>query len=533
MLLVGILAPIAAVLVQMAISRTREFEADRLGAEISGRPSVAGLGAGAHRHRRRKRAIISEADANPATAHMFIVNPLHGGFAGLFSSHPSTAERVARLRAMAGQTIRRPAMELSAGLDARSAAQSILREVLQRRRPLDAVLGAMTHLDARDAGFARAIASETLRRFGQLDALIREFVPKAPRRNRAGATTEILLAGACELLFLDVPAHAAVDAANRLALADDKAKHFKALINAVLRRVARDGKGVVVAQDAQRLNTPDWLWQRWCESYGEEAARAIAAAHLEQAPVDVVVKGAPPPEGVLLFGDVYRLCAHARIDTLEGYASGDWWVQDAAASLPARLLGDVRGKEVIDLCAAPGGKTAQLAAGGALVKAVERDGARMERLKENLQRLKLDAKLIVGDARDVRLDRPAPFVLLDAPCSATGTIRRHPELPWIKGNSDVTLCAAAAGELLDHAAELTAGGGVLVFAVCSLEPEEGTEQIANFLRRNSGFERVRVVPEELFGRSDWIDANGDLRTLPCHLAEGMDGFYAARLRKTL
>ncbi len=424
-------------------------------------------------------------------------------------------------------------MELSAGLGARTAAQTILREVLQRRRPLDAVLGAMTHLDVRDAGFARAIASETFRRFGQLEVLIREFVPKPLDRNRAGATTEIVLAGACELLFLDVPAHAAVDAANRLALADDKAKHFKALINAVLRRVARDGKAIIDAQDAPRLNTPHWLWQRWCESFGEETARAIAAAHLGVAPVDVVVKGTPPPEGVLLFGDVYRLGAHARIDTLEGYTEGDWWVQDAAASLPARLLGDVCGKEVIDLCAAPGGKSAQLAASGARVTAVERDGARMERLKENLQRLKLEANLIVGDMRDIRLDAPAPFVLLDAPCSATGTIRRHPELPWIKGNNDVTLCAAAAGELLDRAGEITAAGGVLVFAVCSLEPEEGPEQIANFLSRNPQFARLRVMPEELFGRGDWIDANGDLRTLPCHLVDGMDGFYAARLTKTL
>ena len=424
-------------------------------------------------------------------------------------------------------------MELSAGLGARTAAQTILREVLHRRRPLDAVLGAMTHLDVRDAGFARAIASETLRRFGQLEVLIREFVPKPLDRNRAGATTEILLAGACELLFLDVPAHAAVDAANRLAMADGKAKHFKALINAVLRRVARDGRAIIDSQDAPRLNTPHWLWQRWCESFGEETARAIAATHLGVAPVDVVVKGVPPPEGVLLYGDVFRLGAHARIDTLEGYTEGDWWVQDAAASLPARLLGNVRGREVIDLCAAPGGKTAQLAAGGALVTAVERDGARMERLKENLQRLKLEANLVVGDARDIRLDAPAPFVLLDAPCSATGTIRRHPELPWIKSNNDVTLCAAAAGELLDRAAEMTAEGGVLVFAVCSLEPEEGPEQIASFLSRNARFERLRVMPEELFGRRDWIDANGDLRTLPCHLADGMDGFYAARLTKIL
>jgi len=425
-------------------------------------------------------------------------------------------------------------MDLSAGLTARAAAQSVLSDVLRKRRPLDAALAATAHLPARDAGFARAIASETLRRLGQLDALIRAYVPKPPARNRAGPVPEILLAGACELLFLDVPAHAAVDAANRLAQADDKAVHFKALINAVLRRVARDGKAAIGAQDAARLNTPDWLWQRWTEAYGEETARAIALAHLAVAPLDITAKGAPPPGAAALFSNAYRFADHARIEELAGYVEGDWWVQDAAASLPALLLGEVRGRSVIDLCAAPGGKTAQLAAAGARVSAVERDGARMERLKENLARLHLEADLIVSDVRDARL-APAPFVLLDAPCSATGTIRRHPDLPWTKGASDVQLCAAAAGELLDAAAELTEAGGLLVFAVCSLEREEGSEQIEDFLRRRREFSRVRVLPEEVFGMSDLIDARGDLRTLPCHLAQkgGMDGFYAARLRRGL
>jgi 16S rRNA (cytosine967-C5)-methyltransferase len=208
-------------------------------------------------------------------------------------------------------------------------------------------------------------------------------------------------------------------------------------------------------------------------------------------------------------------------------------VQDAAATLPAHLLGDVRGKSVIDLCAAPGGKTAQLAAAGALVTGVERDGTRMERLKENLQRLHLEAELIVEDARDFRPGEPAPFVLLDAPCSATGTIRRHPELPWIKDASDVTACAEAAGEILDAAAEMTAEDGLLVFAVCSLEREEGPEQVDEFLRRRPEFSRQAIAPHEIFDLGELIDANGDLRTLPCHWAErgGMDGFYAARLRR--
>ena len=421
------------------------------------------------------------------------------------------------------------------GLPAREAAQKVLSEVLRKRRPLDAALAATASLEARYAGFARVIASETLRRLGQLDALIRTYVPKPPARNRAGSTPEILLAGACELVFLDVAAHAAVDAANRLAQADDKAIHFKSLINAVLRRVAREGREVVAAQDAARLNTPDWLWQRWLETYGEETTRAIASAHLGVPPLDIVAKREPPdvPSASHLFGQVWRLDEPVRVDTLRGYIEGDWWVQDAAATLPAHLLGDVRGKSAIDLCAAPGGKTAQLAAAGALVTGVERDGMRMERLKENLQRLRLDADLIAEDARDFHPKEPAPFVLLDAPCSATGTIRRHPELPWIKDASDVTLCAQAAGDLLDAAADMTAKDGLLVFAVCSLEREEGPEQVDEFLLRRPEFSRQAIAPQEIFGLGELIDANGDLRTLPCHLAErgGMDGFYAARLRR--
>ncbi|GAA0552140.1 16S rRNA (cytosine967-C5)-methyltransferase [Rhizomicrobium palustre] len=421
----------------------------------------------------------------------------------------------------------------SAGLPARKAALSILTEVLRKRRPLDVALAATEGLEARDAGFARAIASETLRRLGQLEALIREFVPKPPARNRAGPAPEILLAGACELLFLDVPAHAAVDGANRLAQADRNAVHFKPLINAVLRRVSRDGKAVIEAQNAAELNTPDWLFMRWADTYGEEVARAIADAHQGVPPLDIVSKGGAIEGAENLFGNVWRFAEPQRVDALAGYEEGLFWVQDAAATLPPLLLGDVKGQKVIDLCAAPGGKTAQLAAAGAIVTAVEREEARMAQLFENLARLKLEAETVVGDARDWRPKEPVPFVLLDAPCSATGTIRRHPELPWIKSASDVTLCSQAAGDILDSAGEMVAPGGLLVFATCSLEREEGSEQIDAFLERNGDFTREAVKPEEIFGHHELIDANGDLRTLPCHLKDkgGMDGFFAARLRK--
>jgi 16S rRNA (cytosine967-C5)-methyltransferase len=421
------------------------------------------------------------------------------------------------------------------GLPARKAAQSILADVLHRRRPLDAALAPLAALPPRDAGFARAIASETLRRFGQLDALLRGFVKQLPPPHRAGPAFEIMLAGACELLFLDVAAHAAVDAANRLAQADNKAVHFKPLINAVLRRVTREGKQAIDAQDADRLNTPDWLWSRWCDQYGEEQTRAITGAHRVPAPVDIVLRNTSVdavPAGERVFSDVMRISDTARVEDLPGF-SGSWWVQDLAASLPARLLGDVQGKDVIDLCAAPGGKTLQLAARGARVTAVERDGERMRRVRENLARLDLKASLIESDVRDFHPKEPAPFVLLDAPCSATGTIRRHPDLPWIKSAADVNACASTSAELLDFATDLCAPGGVLVYAVCSLEREEGEEQIEAFLERNDAFAREPIVASELAGRAEWINAQGDLRTLPNHFADkgGMDGFYAARLRR--
>jgi 16S rRNA (cytosine967-C5)-methyltransferase len=412
-----------------------------------------------------------------------------------------------------------------------------LSEVLLRRRPLDGVLDDVlpsAALSPRDAGFARAIASETLRRFGVLDALIRSYVPKQPPPHKSGPTVEILLAGACELLFLDVSDHAAVDAANRLAAADKKAVHFKPLINATLRRVAREGRETLATLDTERLSVPDWLWPRWCETYGEETARAIARAHSAEPPLDIVLKrDAALPDSEPLFGDVVRFKSPPRVDELPGFSEGDWWVQDFAATIPARLLGDVTGKTVIDLCAAPGGKTAQLAAAGAHVIAVEREPARMTRLKENLARLKLDATLVETDMRDYAPQEPAPFVLLDAPCSATGTIRRHPELPWIKSAADVNACANAAAELLDCAADMVAPGGILVFAVCSLEPEEGAQQIEDFLAQRGDFVRAPIAAEEVFGLRELITSDGDLRTLPCHLAErgGMDGFYATRLKR--
>ena len=418
------------------------------------------------------------------------------------------------------------------GLPARRAALAILSGVLQKRRPLDAGLDQLAGLQVRDAGFARALASETLRNMGALDAVLRKFMAKPLAPHKAGTASEILLLGACELLILKVAPHAAVDAANELAAQDSKAVHFKPLINAVLRKVAKEGEAVLSGLDRERLSTPDWLWSRWTAQYGAGTARVIARAHQQAAPVDIVLKSSTAtfPPSVELFGGVRRLNESGRIDELPGFAEGDWWVQDAAATLPALLLGDVAGQSVIDLCAAPGGKTLQLAAHGAKVIAVEIDAARAERIRENLARTELNADIIQADARD--FEGGAPFVLIDAPCTATGTIRRHPDLPWIKGAADVTVSAGAAYEILESGARMVAPGGTLVFAVCSLEREEGEEQIAAFLSGHPEFSRAPITAEEIFGHADWITPDGDLRTLPCYLPGGMDGFFAARLKRS-
>jgi len=423
-------------------------------------------------------------------------------------------------------------MSNDAGLPARKAALSLLSAVLRKRRPLDALLDTLKNLPPRDAGFARALTSGALRHFGELDATIRHFVPKPLPTHKAGPAMEILLLGAAELLILKGPAHAAVDGANNLAAADSKAVHFKPLINAVLRRIAKEGAAVRSGRDATRLNTPDWMWGRWQAQYGADVTRAIAVAHGTEAPLDITLKNSASvfPESTALFGASRRLPA-GRVEEMPGFAQGDWWVQDFAATLPVLLLGDVKTRKVIDLCAAPGGKAMQLAAAGADVTAVESDPARLLRLKENLARTGLSATLVEQDARDLKAN--APFVLIDAPCTASGTIRRHPDLPWIKEPGDVLARAPLAYEILESGAAMLEPGGTLVFAVCSLEREEGEEQIASFLYAHPEFARVAITAEEVFGHGEWISPEGDLRTLPCHLLEqgGMDGFYAARLTR--
>jgi 16S rRNA (cytosine967-C5)-methyltransferase len=419
---------------------------------------------------------------------------------------------------------------------ARLIALDVLDRVLGEARPLEETFGghpALALLDVRDRAFARLLVTTVLRRLGQIDALLDGYLRARPKAVRVH---NLLRLGAAQLLFLDTPAHAAV--AEAVALASGQLGYAKGLVNAVLRRVAREGTEALAQQDAARLNTPDWLWHSWKAAYGEAAAHAMAEAHLIEPPLDLTVKADPETwaarlGGERLYGNTVRRPAGGAIEDLPGYAEGVWWVQDAAAALPARLLGDVRGRTAIDLCAAPGGKTAQLAAAGAAVTAVELSERRATRLHENLQRLHLQVRVEVADALAWRPETPVGRVLLDAPCSATGTIRRHPDIAWHKSPADVTRMAALQQRLLEAAIAMLAPGGVLVYASCSLQPEEGLEVIERALAASLPVVRLPVDASELDGLAVELTPEGDVRTLPCQLAGrgGLDGFFIARLRR--
>jgi 16S rRNA (cytosine967-C5)-methyltransferase len=428
------------------------------------------------------------------------------------------------------------------GLPARRIAADIIGGVLRRKRPLDELLevSGLGALPERDRALARTIVATVLRRLGTLRHLLTEQLERGMPREAPHIET-ILLTGAVQILFLDVPDHAAVDLSVRLAQADRHAARYSGLINAVLRRLARDGKTRLGALDPVPLDTPEWLLQRWIAHYGEETARAIAVAHTREPSLDLTVKNDPPAWAATLNGKALptgtvRTVASGPVSQLAGFEAGDWWVQDAAAALPAKLLGEVRGKSIADLCAAPGGKTAQLAQGGAQVTAVDRSGARLARLRQNLTRLKLDAAVAEADAASWQ-GGAFDAVLVDAPCSSTGTIRRHPDIPWLKSESDLAKLGALQTRLLDHAATLVKPGGTLVYCTCSLEREEGEDQIAALLGRNPGLRRDPIRAEEVGGQAEFLTAGGELRTLPCHWPDedarmaGLDGFYAARITR--
>ena len=426
------------------------------------------------------------------------------------------------------------------GLLARRAAISLLQGVTLDQQPLDQLLETNTEfrlLEGRDRSFAHALVASSLRHGGEIKTVLGKFLTK-PLPRSSGMAVDILTIAAAQLLFMEVSPHAAIDLSVDLAKQDKKAQHFSGLINAVLRKVSTDGKAALKNLDGARLNTPDWLWEQWVAAYGEEAAHDIAVSHLIEAPLDISVKDrsehwAQQLKGELLPTGTIRLeSGDSNLQELPGFGEGEWWVQDAASALPAKLLGDIKGQSVLDLCAAPGGKTAQLASVGAVVTAIDDSVSRLNRLRENLARLKLPVTILLADVLSLPIDALYDNVLLDAPCSATGTIRRHPDLVYLKTPQQLDNLVSLQQKMLEHAAGLVKPGGKLVYCTCSLSPLEGERQVFKFLRAHENFVLSPIIPQDLARQEQFITLAGLMRCLPSmeigH-SSGLDGFFAARL----
>jgi 16S rRNA (cytosine967-C5)-methyltransferase len=431
------------------------------------------------------------------------------------------------------------------GLAARRLACEVIEDVVKRRLPLDERLDRLAqttsyqNLSPSDRGLVRAIATAAMRRYGTIRKALSDRLAKG-LPPRSGRLESILIAAAAQILVLETAPHAAVDTAVTLAREDAHAKHFTDLTNAILRRIAAEKQEILEGSGALSNDAPGWLAERWTRAYGEATAQDIALAHRMEPSLDISVKSDAEAwvdrlGGVLLPTGSIRLTARTAVPQLPGFAEGAWWVQDAAAAIPARLLDVQPGERVLDMCAAPGGKTAQLAVAGAQVTALDRSGPRMQRLQENMQRLGLIVETVVSDAMAYAPTDRFNAILLDAPCSATGTIRRHPDVAWSKTMEDLFKLADLQRRLLDHATTLLKPGGRLVYVTCSLEREEGEAQIAAFLARNAAFSRVAVSPKDVGGAAELINNDGDLRCLPSHWPNpvdrlaGLDGFFASRL----
>jgi 16S rRNA (cytosine967-C5)-methyltransferase len=422
------------------------------------------------------------------------------------------------------------------GLAARAEALRLLDLILNQHQKLDecfgaaAATGVLAGASQADRNLCYAIVATTLRRHGEITAAIdRHLTKKLPRSS--GPARLILMTAACQLLFMRVAAHAAVDTAVRLARFDVKARHFAGLINAVCRRIAADAGEHPPEPSDPFINTPLWLSLRWRQTYGEAEAAAIALSHIEEPPIDLSVRTDPQAWAGKLGGRVFhdhtvRLDGNGQqVSHLAGYGDGHWWVQDAASALPARLLGDVRARTVLDLCAAPGGKTAQLAAIGAEVTAVDRSASRLGRLQENLARLQLTARVVQADILEYAPEQLFDAVLLDAPCSGTGTIRRNPDLPFHRDAPAIAELSLLQRRLLDRAASFIRPGGRLVFSTCSLEPEESEEHLLDLPDHMT----LLPIDSAIDGlKTEWVDARGCLRTRP---SQGLDGFFAMRLAR--
>jgi len=429
------------------------------------------------------------------------------------------------------------------GLAARRAALRALEKVLAQKKMLDSVLveeGYFQDLPGRDRPFVRMMVSTVLRRKGQLDDLIARASDKGDTP-RPESLRWILYLGITQILFMDVANHAAVDTSVTLT-AEAGLEGKKGFVNAILRRMTNEGQKWLDAQDAAALNVPAWLYQQWTASYGVVRARDIANALLQQAPLDItpgkaadINNLAEKLKAIVLPTGSLRRDEGGFVEEFSGFDAGGWWIQDASSALPVKLFGDIAGKTVLDLCAAPGGKTMQLADAGAKVVAVDRNAKRMMTLRENLARTNLTpmVECVIEDGAVWAPRNKFTHILLDAPCTATGTARRHPDLLSLKNEKDQDALIATQERLLKNAAHLLEVGGTLIYCTCSLQKAEGEHQVEKFLREHRNFKRIPVRREEFGGMDGFINSEGDVRVLPYLLKEqgGMDGFFISRMEK--
>jgi len=426
------------------------------------------------------------------------------------------------------------------GLAARIAATRILAAVLEKKTSLDGMLDSENGnpvyraLSLADRALVRAIVNSALRHLPRIETALSVLLD-GPLPQGARSLHHVLVVGAAQMLYLDVPDHSAVDLAVEQAHRDPRNRRFVKLVNAVLRRLGREKADIEKAVAGVPV-LPDWFHARLVSAYGNEVAQRISEAQLTPSSIDLTIKADPAlwagklggtlmPNGSVRLGEF-----EGQIPSLEGFAEGAWWVQDLAASMPVRLMGDIAGKRVADLCAAPGGKTAQLALAGANVTALDQSGNRLRRLRENLDRLGLRAETVEANMLKYQPEQLFDAVLLDAPCSSTGTLRKHPDVCWTKDENDIAKLAALQGQMLRHALTLVGPGGLVVFSNCSLDPSEGEAMIAEVLAENPGVERVAVRREDWPGMEAAISPDGDLRTTP-DMFGGVDGFFSSVLRK--
>ncbi|KQW28201.1 MFS transporter [Rhizobium sp. Root274] len=438
----------------------------------------------------------------------------------------------------------RPELEAKPGLDARMAASRILGAVIDRKTSLDGMLDAehgnpaFTALNDADRALVRAILQTALRHLPRLELILKALLD-SPLPEGARALHHLLIVAATQMIYLDIPDHSAVDLAVEQANRDPRSRRFAKLVNAILRRIGREKQELLeYVSDVPCI--PDWFLDRLTEIYGEDHALAIAAAQLEPVTIDLTVKADPEQWAQKLSGRVLPT-GTVRLDpfkgtitALEGFETGEWWVQDAAASIPAQLFGELDGKRVADLCAAPGGKTAQLVLAGADVTAIEQSQSRLRRLSANLDRLQFKAETRCVNLLELEDEQGFDAILLDAPCSSTGTTRRHPDVLWTKDSADIAKLAALQERLLRHAITLLKSGGRIVFSNCSIDPIEGEILVDKVMADHPELQIVPVDPANWRGLEEAITSRGEFRTTPAMLARegGLDGFYACVIAKT-